>query len=101
MKEQIEGWLNDFPEVKWDRWSGTIEEFDVFGWIERSDRRRAYKDFLVISFKNAQPVAFSTSSSLFSERFSNRLDFTHESCKRVENSFNVINVITSKKRAKD
>jgi hypothetical protein len=87
VKRKIEEILNLFPEVMWDRWSGSMNvgAMDVFGWIAREDGRY---DFCVLLFFDGEVSSIITSSARYSEEFSNRLGFTgHNPCKRVEKYF--------------
>lgn len=82
--------LKIFPEVNWDRWSGELEDLTVFGWIKRED---THEDYVELSIENGEPISISTSSAKYSAKFCERLEFTHSDCKRVENYFNIPNVI--------
>ena len=82
----IEGILNIFPEVTWDRWSGEIGvEMGFFGWIERKDGKF---DFCFIRIDNSGPWMIVTSSADLSRSFANRIGIKgHTDCKRVESDF--------------
>jgi hypothetical protein len=88
MKDKIANWLNQFPEVVWDRWTQSENWACAYGWIARDDGRF---DFLVIDFDDGEPWKFSTSSAKFSKEFSVRLNFEgstgHQECRRIENDF--------------
>lgn len=89
MKHRIEAILNLFPEVRWDRWSGTFERMTIFGWIARDDGKF---DFVFLYLVNGQVDMIDTSSAKYSEEFGKRLGAgydDHQPCKRVENFFNV------------
>lgn len=89
---KITAWLNQFPEVKWDRYAGDIYCRVVFyGWIDRPDGRF---DFMVIIFDEADPCTFVTSSAKHSKDFGERLGFNrlgHMPCVRVEDDFSKVN----------
>lgn len=94
---EIKKILNQFPEVRWDRYTeqkypdGTGLEF--YGWIERDDGKF---DFLEIYFFNNKPEWIATSSKKYSLGFHLRLGFPeneHLGCKRVEWIFPDINCI--------
>lgn len=89
-KEQI---LNNFPEVMWDRWIGSFRDFTIFGWVKRKDERF---DFLVLDIVRGEVVRFRTSSAKLSKSISERLNFTHEECRRVEDHFDSVNCIKLK-----
>lgn len=79
----VEYILNQFPEVEWDRFSGTTkDEMAVYGWIKRKDGN---KDFLILCITGFKVTWWITSSSIYSKTFSERID--HNLCKRVENSY--------------
>ncbi len=92
-KLKIEVLLKSFPEVNWDRWSGDYSDATLFGWVDRND---SYKDYVELTVIKGVPQSISTSSAKYSAEFSNRLDFTHSDCLRVEDYFNVPNVIKIK-----
>jgi len=93
-KDKIEQYLSMFPEVSWDRWSGEDGDITIFGWIDRDD---SYKDFCLINFTDNEPYEIYSSSAKYTDSFCGRLDFTHDQCKRVEDTFNVSNMIRLKK----
>lgn len=85
-KLMVQSFLNLFPEVAWDRWTGTGDRLTVFGWI---DRRDSYKDFMVVIFED-EVIRFITSSALHSASFSKRIGGeNHVDCRRVEGVFSV------------
>lgn len=88
----VESILNEFPEVMWDRFTGTTDdELVVYGWIKRNDGR---SDFLVLYIQGMQVVRWVTSSARYSEVFSKRID--HNECKRVEKHWPNTNCIKLK-----
>lgn len=90
----IESTLNLFPEVRWDRWSGEIDNMGIFGWISRPDGKF---DFVQLIFVDGEAEAISTSSKKYSEDFGKRLGFeNHRPCKRVEKDFPGVNSIKLK-----
>ncbi len=84
----VKAYLNMFPEVTWDRYSGSKTNLEFFGWIDREDE---YKDFMVLMFEmdneTAKPTSFTTSSAKYSPDFSKRLSWGHDDCQRVEDLF--------------
>lgn len=91
--QTVEEILNKFPEVIWDRWTGSLEDkhgIGVYGWIARDDGK---SDFLFLRIDQDGPWLFATSSSKHSSVFSSRLNFDaedsggHKSCKRIEHFF--------------
>jgi hypothetical protein len=88
---EIAGYLNEFPEVTWDRWAGDgVEHASVFGWVPREDGRQ---DFVLILLDGDGPWYINTSSAKYSAEFADRLFGSnpnrggHGECKRVEHSF--------------
>ena len=94
MIEKIEAILNIFPEVKWDRWIGTIKHLYAYGWIARDDGR---SDFMSIEIKDGKWENFFTSSAKHSEIFAKRVNSKHSVCNRVENHFKNTNHIKLEK----
>lgn len=102
-KGSIHGYLEVLSFVQWDRWSGdSLDDCTIFGWIERnkphSDGVSMYKDFVVIDFENGEPTLFRTSSATYSKKIADILNFDHSDCKRVENNFDIENVLKLKVR---
>jgi hypothetical protein len=91
LKERIESILTLFPEVMWDRWSGSLDDLSIFGWIDRP--QDAYKDFVELVIVDGKVESVSTSSARYSAEFCERLDFEHRDCQRVEWNFDVPNMI--------
>lgn len=89
-KRKVELALNMFPEVQWDRWTGTKNYFAVYGWIPREDNR---SDFLVLFFEECDLSGSVTSSAKYSEIFSKRMGLNHSGCNRVEHLFSNTNHI--------
>lgn len=96
IQSKLESLLRLYPEVKWDRWSGNYYDATIFGWLERDD---SYKDYVELSVVDGEPESISTSSARYSAEFSNRLGFTHNDCLRVEDYFDISNVVTLKVKA--
>ncbi len=86
MQQSIEDILNKLPEVRWDRYAQANNEFIIYGWIKRNDKRF---DFVILRFFNNQVDSFITSSAKYSNSIHKRLGFLipHEPCKRVEDLF--------------
>ena len=89
--ENIEYHLNLFPEVRWDRFTETDTEFDIYGWIARDDGRSDFILFEVTPSKTSDDWNwwFCTSSAKYSHEFDRRLDPKndakgHVDCERVE-----------------
>lgn len=75
--------LLDF--VRWDRYAGKPEKFQLFGWIDRPDGR---SDFILFEV-TPEGIGYTTSSAERSEEISRRLNDgqaseTHNPCRRVE-----------------
>lgn len=84
-KNEIQAVLNTFPEVTWDRWSGSLDRVTVYGWIARAD---THADFLVLRISAGELVWFMTSSATYSRKFAARLGCgRHTDCERVEHDF--------------
>lgn len=81
--------------VKWDRFTNTDKETNIFGWIEREEDN--YKDFVVLSyFKLSNDWWYQTSSSFYSEKIHKIVFGTvkgHNNCERVENWFDIPNMV--------
>lgn len=95
MQEFIAETLNQFPEVKWDRYVELDDGYIYYGWIDRD--KDSYKDFITMTFTigdNYIDSFFVTSSAKHSKEFSKRIGAeTHTDCKRVDaNLPAVINV---------
>jgi hypothetical protein len=99
-KEALADILNVFPEVRWDRLTGTMERFTIFGWIERRDLRSDFATILVEPYEDdggGFTYQLATSSSELSEEFCRRLqeynegeeaaESEHNPCQRVEDVF--------------
>lgn len=95
IKEAIADVLNVFPEVRWDRVTGTQERFIVFGWVERGDLRSDFVSILVEPHEDESfTYQLSTSSAERSTEFCHRLEeyaagepvaeSEHNPCLRVE-----------------
>ncbi len=98
MKESIADVLNLFPEVRWDRATGDMERFLIFGWLERPDLR---SDFLALILEPENDLHYRyqpfTSSAERSEEFCKRVEdhfagapvaeTDHATCQRVEDLF--------------
>lgn len=76
--------LKSFPEVTWDRFTGSEGYYTFFGWIPR---RHSSPDFMLIDIEDDEITRFRTSSKKYSKITSNRLGWTHGDCLRVENYF--------------
>lgn len=94
--DAIKAVLETFKIVQWDRWSGTSDSFVIFGWIDRKED--SYKDFVTINFYEGRPTDFATSSAKYSESIAQLLGFTHSDCNRVEDRFDIENVIRLKEQ---
>lgn len=92
MKETVERILNLFPEVTWDRFTGSLDsDIGVFGWIARPDGKF---DFIMLMIDKHGVWFCSTSSAEHSKDFSGRLGFTaHRDCQRVEHTFSNVNSV--------
>jgi hypothetical protein len=97
------GWIADelaaVPFVEWDRF--VVEDHDghqclrIYGWIDRDDE---YKDFVVARFwPEQESIGFTTSSDEHSaylhEEWIGEHPDDHTECRRVENTFDVGNVV--------
>jgi len=103
VREIIEDVLSRLDMVEWDRFVDGIDpntvgrHINVYGWIERTDE---YKDFVLVRFMpdyDPTLIEFTTSSDQYTEEI-HRLIYgekpeQHNSCKRIENEFDVSNVI--------
>ena len=102
----IEDVMTDLPFVDWDRATEWIYEgrkcMRIYGWIERA--KDEYKDFVLIGIYEMEDVEkadiefIGTSSERYSEEIFKRLfpdaDLDeHNECLRLENRFDVENVI--------
>ena len=99
----IERKMRSVRFVEWDRF--TLEEdpnnsgeyiVDVYGWIDREEDD--YKDFVHLTVWTVdQTLSFTTSSYQYSLELNEQLigapPEDHNSCRRVENGFNVSNAI--------
>jgi len=97
-KRFIEGILQYYNFVMWDRFIDKGDTYTVYGWIERKD---AYKDFLVLHINpTKQVIDFVTSSpehhKLIVQPLSTELK-NLRLCQRVEYNFTVNNCIKLKK----
>lgn len=84
--------LNDFPSVRWDRFTEDGTYITAYGWIERTDGK---SDFLLISFDDGVPWFWSTSSALHSKSFSTIMglgaDSTgHQDCQHIKEHFSTV-----------
>lgn len=98
-KEAIADILNVFPEVRWDRLTGTTERFMLFGWLTREkDLRSDFVTVLIETEPGEQGFIYqlSTSSAERSQEFCQRLEeqngipaeeAEHNPCQRVEDVF--------------
>lgn len=84
----IEGVLNRFPEVRWDRAAGGDAGGAAYGWIDREDE---HQDFLVVMWEpdadGGLLVGMVTSSAEHSRDFNSRLGAApedHQDCERIE-----------------
>ena len=85
--------------VVWDRFSVWRDKdgggIGVYGWIERP--RDGYKDFVALYFFKDGTVSYDTSSTRYSLTIFKMLNggqgYGHSRCKRVEDYFDVPNVI--------
>lgn len=95
--DEIEDTLAQLSFVQWDRYVGTGNgEVHVYGWIDRPDK---YKDFVLVTFYD-DGISFITSSGKYSNMISKLLfgeGDEHVPCKRVEDFYQVPNVIRLKK----
>jgi hypothetical protein len=102
----VEDVMTDLPFVDWDRATEWIYEgrkcMRIYGWIERDNDE--YKDFVLIGIYEMEDVEkadiefIGTSSEKYSEEIFKRLfpdaDLDeHNECIRLENHFDVENVI--------
>lgn len=81
--QMVQRTLDQFPEVRWDRWVPWHSGASVYGWISREDGR---SDFLAIEFSMHTPTNFLTSSVLHHETFASRLGVALDErsvCRRV------------------
>ena len=90
--------LRNLDFVQWDRYTESKEHITLFGWIKREDK---HEDFVIITYwpdKNDINYSFSwkTSSKKYSEIISRILNTDHVPCKRIEDDFNIPNVIKLK-----
>lgn len=88
--------------INWDRYYEDGENSAVFGWINRED---SHEDFLLLKYVYNSPESkrkrkriyytdFSTSSAKHSEEIATILEFgSHNDCTRVEETFDIPNVI--------
>lgn len=98
--------LTDLPFVEWDRGTEWTYEgrkcLNIYGWINRENDD--YKDFVLVGVyeeenkEEADVVFHGTSSEKYSEEIHRRLfpedDLeTHDECFRLENRFDVDNVV--------
>lgn len=92
------------PEfVQWDRFTeGVVDgdlRFDVYGWINRPNDQ--YLDFVLLTmWPESEDCAFTTSSARYSDTLyqlwtGEDPDEDHNPCKRVQEAFDVNNVIIS------
>jgi hypothetical protein len=103
----VEDVMTDLPFVRWDRgtewtYGDGLKAMGIYGWIEREEDE--YKDFVKIEIyekadvEEAKIEFHGTSSEKYSEEIHKRLfpedDLeTHNECFRLENRFDVDNVI--------
>jgi hypothetical protein len=95
LKETIAAMLTKLPFVRWDRFTNTGWEVNVYGWIDRE--QDGYKDFVVLQYVPSKDEWYSiTSSDKHSEEI-NRLVHgetgEHHPCVRVESQFDIPNMI--------
>lgn len=101
-KEWVEQQLSKLDFVTWDRLVvtnlfGDID-FTVYGWIDRD--KDNYKDFVVLEFNVPEHTApptvnfISTSSDKYSQKIGELLGTGHTRCSRVEDYFNIENMIS-------
>lgn len=86
-RERVAAFLNALPFVHWDRFTQTVDELVVYGWIDRDD---AHADFVLMQFAVDGSVGWTTSSAKWSRPISVALlgdDDGHVDCQRVEAEF--------------
>ncbi len=97
-KNWIELQLRKLPFVKWDRFFSYSNEecIFVFGWIDRE--KDNYKDYvsLEINVLDRNVIFCSTSNALRSKEIADKFELKHNDCERVENNFNIPNMIKLK-----
>lgn len=94
--------LNRFPEVRWDRTAGDVENRTVFGWVDRPGSVRS--DFLVLIFTPPDLIAMVTSSAALSLDFHRRLygdEEGHNACRPVEDHYGELVPHTVRRRNLD
>lgn len=97
-KEWIEKILASLYFVKWDRYVDIIfkkqRALSFFGWIDRE--KDSFKDFVCIEFNLTSNLVYfiATSSKKRSKEITEIIgEDKHNDCKRVEDNFEVSNVI--------
>lgn len=103
LKEIMQEDMEKLPFVNWDRFFEDGWDLEVFGWI---DREYNYKDFVSLRYdydsklsrqnrKKTWLLDFSTSSAKYSKEITEILTESdeHKDCQRVEEHFEIKNVI--------
>jgi len=103
LTELITDALSRLDMVEWDRYveghdPNTIGEYvNVYGWIDRPD---SHEDFVLLRFMpdySPTLIAFTTSSDEYTEEIHERIYGEaadgHVACQRVEDAFDVPNVV--------
>lgn len=88
-KEKIEETLKKINFANWDRFFTYPNGLSVFGWIDRDDGK---KDFVLLEFMG-ELMSFATSSKKYTEKIAEILNLQHSDCQRVEDCFDIENVI--------
>lgn len=91
----VEKTLEQYPFVRWDRFTGGEGSITAFGWIDRP--QDAYKDFMVLYFEKGEVDSYMTSSARYSLEIYKIMNSGsgrgHHNCKRVEKHFRIKNSI--------
>lgn len=93
---QMQSLMQDYPEVKWDRFTESDSHCTMFGWLDRTDGQR---DFMVIVLEG-DTAWYVTSSAKHSKEFSERSgDGDHKPCQLVEDFFPNVRTLRPSKLA--
>lgn len=96
----IEGLLQKFDFVKWDRFVASSTSITFYGWIDRP--QDSYKDFLVLDLyhNGSEPWFVTSDPNMEHERKIAKIltdDLsTYNHCQRVEYNYNIKNSIKLK-----
>lgn len=98
MEHKIKIWVQEILSklnfVNWDRFIFVEENYiSVFGWIDR--KGELIKDFVVLGFDLNKKISYFilTSSKKYSKRISKIMKTEHFDCERIENFYDIPNMI--------